>query len=503
MRAQAAYEELIRRLREESLLASCAELLGWDELTYLPRGGVGHRAEQMAFLAGLQHERATAPRVGELLGELEGSPLVADPLSPAAVNVREVRRVYDRLTRLPRQLVEETARVTSVAQQEWEVARERSDFARFRPWLEKVVALKCREAACLGYQDSPYDALLEDYEPGARTRDIARLFEALRRELVPLVDALTHAPRRPDVSILHCEYALDRQRLFGEAVAAALGFDFRRGRLDTAVHPFCTGIGPDDCRITTRWSLHDFSESFFTILHEVGHGLYEQGLDPAHHGTPMGAVPSLAVHESQSRLWENLVGRSRAFWEHFFPRARQVFHAALMDVSLDAFHFAVNNVEPSLVRVRADGVTYNLHILVRFELEEALVSGDLRPADVPAAWNESYRRHLGIVPPDDAAGCLQDGHWASGQIGYFPTYTLGNLFAAQLYARAARDVADLEGQFARGDFTGLLGWLRARLYQEGGRYPAPRLIEHVTGSPPDHHPFVHALRQKYGELYGI
>jgi carboxypeptidase Taq len=320
---------------------------------------------------------------------------------------------------------------------------------------------------------------------------------------VPLVGAITASGRRPRHELLRREYPVDRQQVFGQAAAAAIGFDFNAGRLDVTTHPFCSGIGPGDCRITTRWNLHDFGEGFFTILHEVGHGLYEQGLDTAHHGTPAGEVPSLAVHESQSRLWENLVGRSRAFWEHFFPRARQVFHAALMDVSLDAFHFAVNEVEPSLIRVRADEVTYNLHVLVRFELEEALVSGDLRPADVPAAWNESYRRHLGVVPANDAEGCLQDGHWASGQIGYFPTYTLGNLFAAQLFARAAEDVGDLGGQFARGDFTGLLGWLQARLYQEGGRYPAPRLIEHATGSPPDHHPLVHALRRKYGELYGI
>jgi carboxypeptidase Taq len=503
MKAQAAYDELVRRSRQEALLASCAELLGWDEETYMPRDGVAHRADQMAFLAGLLHEWATDPRVGELLGVLEGSALVRDPESPATVNVRETRRVYDRLTRLPRRLVEELARTTSFAQQEWGVARQNADFCSFRPWLEKVVALKRHEADALGYEDAAYDALLEDYEPGATSRALAQLFDALRRELVPLVTALTYAPRKPNVAVLHRDYPVDRQRVFGETVAAAVGFDFHRGRLDPTTHPFFSSIGPGDCRITTRFSARNFSDGFFGILHEVGHALYEQGLDPAHYGTPMGESGSLGVHESQSRLWENLVGRSRPFWEHFFPLARQVFHEALAGVTLDEFHFAVNHVEASCNRVRADEVTYNLHILVRFELERALMAGDLKVADVPAAWNEAYRHYLGVTPPNDAEGCLQDGHWAAGLIGYFPTYTLGNLFAAQLFAKAAEELGDLDAQLARGEFGGLLGWLRAKVHRQGQRYLAARLIERVTGSPPDHRPLVQGLRRKYGELYGV
>jgi carboxypeptidase Taq len=503
MQAQAAYDELIRRVREEGLLASCAELLAWDEETYMPRGGVAHRGDQMAFLAGLQHERATDPRLGELLAALEGSALVSDPESPAAANVREVRRTYDRLTRLPRRLVEETARVTSLAQQAWADARADADFERFRPWLEQVLALKCREAECLGYPETPYDALLDEYEPGATRAGLAGLFAALRAELVPLLNALTHAPRRAGAAVLHREYPIDRQRVFAEAAAAAVGFDFRLGRLDTTTHPFFSSIGPGDCRITTRFYRHDFSEGFFGTLHEVGHALYEQGLDPAYHGTPMGEAASVGIHESQSRLWENVVGRSRAFWEYFFPRARQVFHETLHDVGLDDFHRAVNHVEPTPVRVRADEVTYNLHVLVRFELEQALVTGDLSAADVPAAWNEAYRHHLGIVPRDDREGCLQDGHWGAGMIGYFPTYTLGNVFAAQLFARAAAEVGDLDAQFARGEFGGLLGWLRDRVHRHGRRYPAARLIERATGAPPDPRALVEALRQKYGALYGV
>jgi carboxypeptidase Taq len=503
MQPQAAYQELIQRSREQSLLGSCAELLAWDEETYMPRAGAAHRGNQQALLAGLYHDQATDPRLGELLAELEHSTLVSDPLSAEAVNVRELRREYDRLTRLPRKLVEELARTTSLAQREWVIARQEADFALFRPWLDKIVALKRREAEAIGYGTVAYDALLDEYEPGARSADLAQLFDALRRELLPLIGSIAASRRKPDVSVLRRDYALDRQRTFGEMTAAAIGFDFQRGRLDTATHPFSSLIGPGDCRITTRFSSRHFSDAFFCILHEAGHGLYEQGLDPAHHGTPMGEVGSLAVHESQARLWENTVGRRRSFWEHFFPLACQVFHEALGDVKLDKFHAAVNYVEPSLTRVTADEVTYNLHILTRFELEQALIAGDLKAAELPAAWNEAYRRYLGVAPRNDMEGCLQDGHWASGLVGYFPTYTLGNVFAAQMFAAARTAIGDLDEQFARGDFSGLLGWLRDKVHGHGSRFHAAQLIEQATGSAPDPQPLLESLRNKYGELYHL
>jgi carboxypeptidase Taq len=502
MQERAAYDELMRRNREAALLGSCAELLGWDELTCMPTAGAAYRAEQLAMLAGLQHDRATDPRLGELLAVVEGSSLTADPDSIDAANVRELRRFYDRQSRLPRALVEETARVTSLAQQEWAAARQDNDFARYRPWLERVVILRRREAefALIG---DPYDALLDEYEPGARSADLAQLFGELHRELAPLLGLVASASRRPDGTVLRREYPVERQRLFGEMAAAAVGFDFHAGRLDTTVHPFFSTVGPGDCRITCRFDPRDFREGFFGILHETGHGLYEQGLDPAHHGTPAGEAVSLGWHESQARLWENTVGRSRPFWQHFFPLAQRLFPATLHDVQLDEFHFAINHVERSLCRVGADEVTYNLHILMRFELEQALVSGALRPADLPGAWNEASSRYLGVVPANDAEGCLQDGHWASGLIGYFPTYTLGNLIAAQLYAQAQAELASLDSDIARGDFTGLLGWLRERVYRHGSRYSAGRLVEVSTGMPLSHRPLVHALRRKYGELYRV
>jgi carboxypeptidase Taq len=503
MQPREAYDELTRKVKEEALLASCAALLGWDEETYLPRAGAAHRAEQQALLAGLLHDRATDPRLGELLATVEGSDLVADPDSAEAVNVRELRRLYDREVRLPRRLVAEYARVTSLAQQAWVAAYDRADWPLFRPWVEKVLALKREEAACLRPGDELYDTMLDEYEPGMSGRQVAALFDALRGELVDLVAAIGASRRRPDASILRRPYPVDRQRQFGAEVAAAVGFDFRCGRLDTSPHPFFTAIGPGDYRITTRYRPHEFSEGFFGILHEVGHAFYEQGLDPASYGLPLGEAVSVGVHESQARLWENTVGRSVPFWRQFFPLARRHFPEALRGVSADDFTFAVNHVAPSLNRARADEVTYNLHTLIRFELERALVAGDLKAADVPAAWNEKYLCYLGVAPANDTEGCLQDGHWGGGLIGYFPTYTLGNLFAAQLFDRAAADLDGLDGDFARGRFDRLLGWLRERVYRHGQRYPAARLIEHATGAPPDPRPLLAALRRKYGALYGL
>jgi carboxypeptidase Taq len=457
----------------------------------------------MALLARLQHERATDPRKVELLDAVAGSALVSDPLAPAAVNVREWKRRFARAERLPLSLVEELARITSVAQQAWENAHRRADFGHFRPWLERIVRLKHREADALGFPGDRYDALLDEYDPGTKSADLAPLFEALRREIVPLTAALADGRPRPDIAVLRGNFSIERQRIFAEAAAGALGFDFARGRLDATLHPFFCSIGPNDCRLTTRYCANDFGAAFFGTLHEVGHGLYEQGLDPGHHSTPMGEAVSLAVHESQARLWENTVGRSWPFWQHFFPRARQMFPSGLAEATLDGFYRAVNRVAPTPIRVGADEVTYNLHILVRFQLERALLADELRVADLPPAWNEAYRHYLGITPANDAEGCLQDSHWSAGLFGYFPTYTLGNLFAAQLFEAARTALGDLGPAFARGDFGGLLDWLRQAVYRQGHRYPADRLIEHATGSLPSHRPLVQALETKYRQLYGV
>lgn len=501
MSAKRAYEELIQRVREARLLESCGSLLGWDERTYLPRQGSAHRAEQLALVARLVHERLTAPRLGELLAEVENSSLVAE--EDVAANVREIRRTYDRATKLPPSLVEELARTTTQAQQVWQEARAANDFAAFRPWLEKIVSLKQQEAAALGYEESPYDPLLEEYEPGARASALIPLFQELRRHLVPLLEALLASGKKPKREILQREYPLERQRLFCQEAAAAIGFDFTAGRLDVTTHPFCSGIGPGDCRLTTRYNPHFFSEGFFGVLHEAGHGLYEQGLESVHFGTPLGSAVSLGIHESQSRLWENQVGRSRPFWEHFFPRAQQVFPEALHDVSLDDWLWAINEVQLSWIRVEADEVTYNLHILLRFELEQALLRGDLRPAEVPAAWNEQFHQLFGQSPPDDRRGCLQDIHWSAGGLGYFPTYTLGNLYAAQFLEQARQELGTLEEDFRRGRFQPLRAWLREKIHRQGQRYRPEELCRRVTGQPLSPQPFLRYLRAKYIPLYGL
>ncbi len=498
-----AYAELIRRTRETSLLRSCADVLAWDEQTYMPLAGAPLRGDQMALLARLAHEQATSPVVSTLLAQLETSELVQTADSVEAANIREIRRSFDRAVKVPKALVEELARVCVAAQQTWRQARKESKFPVFQPALEKIVALKREEAQAVGKAGAvPYDALLDEYEPGATTADITRVFAQLRRELVPLVAAIAASGKTPRREVLCREFPVDRQRFFAESAAAAIGFDFHAGRLDVTTHPFCSGFGPGDCRITTRYNAHAFNEAFFGVLHEAGHGLYEQGLDPSHFGTPSGSYASLGIHESQSRLWENQVGRGGPFWDHFFPRARQVF-PSLRDVSREDFIWAINDVQPSFIRVEADEATYNMHIILRFELEQALIAGDLKPADVPGAWNEKFEANFGLKVPDDARGCLQDVHWSGGGIGYFPTYTLGNLFAAQFMEQARRDLSGLEDDFRRGEFGRLKGWLNEKVHRPGRRYTPGQLCQRVTGRGLEHAPLVSYLRGKYSALYGI
>jgi carboxypeptidase Taq len=501
--AEQAYAELLRRTRETALLHSCAGVLGWDERTYMPREASAHRSEQMALLARMGHESATAPEVGELLGQLESSSYCREVDSIPVANIREIRRTYNRLVKLPKELVEELARVATRAQQVWQDARQANDFARFRPWLEKIIALKRQEAQAIGYKHVPYDALLDEYEPGATTAQIAKVFAALREELVPLVGAILDSGRAQRRDILEREYPVEQQRLFGEQTAAAIGFDFNAGRLDVTTHPFCSRIGPGDCRITTRYHPHRFNEAFFGIIHEAGHGIYDQGLDPAHYGAPAGQAASLGIHESQSRLWENQVGRGRPFWEHFFPIAQRTFPSALGDIALDDFFFAVNDVRRSFIRVEADEATYNMHIILRFELEQALIAGDLQPADVPGAWNERFQKSFSLNPVCDADGCLQDIHWSMGGIGYFPTYTLGNLYAAQFMDQARQDLGYLDADFRRGQFGRFKTWLNEKVHRPGHQYVAENLCRRVTGAPLSHKPLIAYLRTKYTPLYHL
>ncbi|HKP16212.1 MAG TPA: carboxypeptidase M32 [Gemmatimonadaceae bacterium] len=496
MNPEQAYDEMIALSREETLLASCLDLLEWDEEVSMPRNGVEHRAEQRALLAGLVHDRETNPRYEELLVAVEGSPLVSDRDSAAAVNVREIRRSFDKERRMPRRLVEEWARVTAMAQQRWSESRRTDDYASFAPWLERIFTLARERADAVGYEGTPYDALLDDYEPGMTTDRLTAVLTDLRTRLVPLVAAMRDARPAAD-DLLERDFPIERQKQFAESAAAVLGFHLQGGRLDVGQHPFCSMIGPGDVRVALRYHPRDFTQGFYALLHELGHAFYDQGLDTRHYGTPMGEAASLGVHESQSRLWENHVGRSEGFWRHFYPKLCDAFPDALHDVSIDAFRGAVNRVAPGPIRIHADEVTYDLHIAIRFELELALLSGDLRAADLPGAWNELYVRHLGVRPANDREGCLQDIHWSEGLIGYFPTYSLGNVYAAQLFAAAERAVGPLEDAFARGQFAPLRGWLTEHVHRHGMRWPVAELVERATGKGPDAADLVESLTRRY------
>jgi carboxypeptidase Taq len=528
--AAAAYQHLLDHLRTMTLVADCRDLLEWDELTRLPDAATDYRGRQLAYLAGRYHDLATEPRLGEWLTVLETSPLSAlhhphatieralageglpgspspaspFPTTPAAINIRHARRQYDRLTRVPRRLVEELASVVTVAQHQWKLARQEDRFERFQPWLALIVLLKREEALCLG-GPTVYDALLAEYEPGISTAEVTQHFEELGRELSSLRTAALAAQQRSSSAgrrnLLLQEFPIAAQQALCEELARALGYEFTRGGMATCAHPFTTLLGPHDCRIALRFQEHDLREGLFGVLHELGHALYDQSLPGEHYGTPLGEAPSLSVHESQGRLWENAVGRSRGFWRYLQPRLAVHFPAAVANASADELWRAVNDVQPGMNRVRADELTYNLHILVRFEIEQALLLGDLAVADLPEAWNAGYQKYLGITPRGDQEGCLQDGHWAAGMFGYFPTYTLGNLIAAQLIAQAEADVGPLEEQFARGQFQPLREWLSSRIYRHGKRYSTLELVQHATGHPLSHQPLVDHLQRRQMELW--
>jgi carboxypeptidase Taq len=504
MSPECAYDNLMRHLRTMALVESTLEMLAWDELTLIPDAATEHRGGQLAWLAGRHHQLAIDPRIGEWLAAVEGSPMVADPHSPATANVREARRQHERLLRLPRSLVEELARVTAAAQHEWKLARAASDFQHFEPWLAAVVTLKREQALCLADGKPLFDPLLAEYEPGLTAADVSAMFAVLGRELTALVPEVLQLQSRSAACgtlRMRGHFPEEAQRQLCRSLAGQLGFDFQRGQLDTAVHPFSTHLGPHDVRMAIRCDSHDLRESIYALLHETGHALYDQGLPPEHFGTPAGDAISLGVHESQARLWEIAVGKSRGFWRYFFPQLAAAIPSALAGATPEQVWREVNRVEPGIQRVGADEVTYNLHIVLRFELEQALLSRDLPAGDLPGAWNERQQALLGVSPADDRAGCLQDGHWAAGMFGYFPTYTIGNVFAAQLFERIAADLGDVESQFDVGDFQPLRDWLAAHVYQRGKRFTTAELCQELCGRALDPGVLARGLSRKHRELW--
>ncbi len=498
---ESAYAQAIARTRETALLESAASILNWDQEVMMPPGGVEHRARELQLLARLAHERRTAPQLGDLLAQAtEEVGTDGDPLCRA--NLRELRRRYERACRVPADLVAALAETTSLAQHHWAAARAASDFAAFEPWLTKVVALVRAKASCLRAADDAedYDALLEEYEPSLRSAHLEPLFAPLLPRIRALLER--HRTEPPRAAALDGKrFDVARQQTFVRAIATALGFDFTRGRLDLSTHPFCGGSHRGDVRITTRYAEDDLLDGLGSTIHEVGHGIYEQGLPAEHIGTPLGEAVSLGIHESQSRLYENQVGRGRAFWRFATPLLREHFGAAADGLDADTMFAAANRVRAGFIRVDADEVTYNLHVMVRCRIERDLIAGRLAVADVPAAWNAQYRDVLGLDVPDDRRGCLQDVHWSCGLIGYFATYTLGNLYAAQLFEAAGRAIGDLDAQFARGEFTPLREWLNANVHAHGQRHRAAELCERATGAPLSPEPFLRYLERKTDALF--
>jgi carboxypeptidase Taq len=501
MNCRAAYDELLRRYAELRDLASAAALLSWDQETMMPRKGAAARARQLATLAGLRHERFTDARIGELLSACEAAPGQLDDEERA--QIRELRHDWDRATRLEKALVEELAAAESAALEAWRDARARSDWSAFAPHLRRLLDLLRRKVAALGFAQRPYDGLIDEYERGATEAELAALFADLRERLAPLVAAVLERRDRVDASCALRDLDEARQAKFGESVIRAMGLDFEAGRIDGSSHPFCIGIAHGDVRLTRRYMKGDLRPALYGMIHEAGHGLYEQGLPEALDRTPLGEACSLGVHESQSRLWENVVGRSLPFWRHFLPEMQKSFPSELRGVTPERMWKAVNQVEASLIRVEADELTYNLHVLLRFELERALIRDELPVTEVPAAWNAKMKELLGIAPANDAEGCLQDIHWSMGAVGYFPTYTLGNLYAAQLFEAARRELPDLEQRIGRGELLALREWLREKVHRHGRRWLPAELLERATGSKPDVEPFLRHLRGKLGSIYGI
>lgn len=480
-------------------------LLEWDQEVMMPSGGIEYRSRQQALLAQLNHERATDKRIGEWLAQCEADKQFMATDSIESANVREMRRDYDRNVKLPARLVTEFAEVSSKAQHEWAGARKESNFKRFLPWLEQIVRLNQEKASCLGIGAGreAWDALADTFEPGCTAASVASVFTPLRAKLVELNQKIASGSRKPSNRFNETSLAIASQAQFVRKVVGAIGFDFNRGRLDVSTHPFCGGTHCNDTRLTVRYNETCVNDALGSAMHEAGHGMYEQGLLEAHIGTPAGTAVSLGIHESQSRLWENQVGRSRSFWQWAQPQLSGYFGSATDGFGVEELYGAANVVEAGFIRVDADEATYNLHVMVRFELERLLISGAMQPRDLPQEWNRRYKEYLGLTVPDDRRGCLQDVHWSMGSFGYFPTYTLGTLYSAQFFDAARKAIPGLEDGFARGEFTQLREWLNREIHAHGRRYLPEEICKRVTGSTLSAEPYMAYLQKKFGELYGF
>lgn len=473
-------------------------LLSWDQETYMPEGGAGLRARQQSTLAGISHDMFTAESLGNLLDQLSKDSSLDERQK---ANVSQTNKDYKRAKKYTRAFVEEMSQSISEAFNAWQEAKSKSDFNIFAPKLKKLIELKRKECEMLGYKEHAYDALLDLHEPGLTTKDVETLFDEVRASLVPFVKSIAAKPLH-STALLHLNYDKTKQWDFSVHILKAMHFDFNYGRQDISVHPFTVNFGAQDVRVTTRIDLQNLSDCVTGTIHEGGHALYEQGLPASEYGLPSGEAVSLGIHESQSRLWENNVGRSIAFWKGQFPELQKHFPEQLKNSSAQDIFSAINVVQPSFVRINADELTYHFHIMIRFEVEKALFENKLQAEDIPALWNKRYKDYLGIDVPSAAEGCLQDVHWSHGSFGYFPTYSLGSFYAAQFFDKAKKDIPSLEKEIEGGNFSSLLKWLRENIHQHGKRYEAKELCERVTGEKLSFRFFMEYAKEKYGLLYG-
>ncbi len=496
------FERFTTLLAEVIDLENIKALLTWDQQTYMPPGGAESRGIQLATMSSISHQKFTADEIGTLLDDLEKEFEGSDPDADEVRLIEVVRHEYDRETRVPSEFVIESAIVASKAYEAWVKAKEESDFSIFRPHLEKIVALKQRYVSFFPPSDHPYDVLLDQFERGMKTADVQTIFNALRPQQIELLQAISDKEQVED-DFLKVEYDNNMMWGFSEEIVSKFGYDWDRGRQDLAPHPFTTSFSINDVRITNRFELECPPNMLFSAMHEIGHALYELGINQNYERTQLAEAASLSIHESQSRMWENLVGRSLPFWEYFYPRFQELFPAQVGNVDLETFYKGINKVEPSLIRVDADEATYNLHIMLRLELEIAMLEGTVEVKDLPEIWVAKMHEYLGVTPPNDRLGVLQDVHWSYGEMGYFSTYALGNLVSAQLWEKITADIPDLDDRLRAGEFGALLDWLRKKIHVHGRKYKPQELVQMVTGSKIDPTPYVRYLKKKFGAIYRL
>lgn len=495
-------QTLLERVAEFTDLQHIMAVLGWDQQIYMPPGGAEERGLQAAALGRILHEKFATEEFGQLIADLETEVGDLNAETDAARSVKSIKRAYEKQVKVPLPMLMETIRAQTMGHEAWVKARAQSDFSIFQPHLETLVDLRKQYADLFKPYDHIYDPLLDDFEPGMKTTEVKEIFDALRPQQVELLQEIAEK-EPPDNSFIKQHYNEEHQALFGRHVITCFGYDWQRGRLDVAPHPFTTEFGYGDVRITTRYLKQDGGSALFGTMHESGHAMYGQGVPEKYKRHPLGGASSLAIHESQSRLWENIVGRSKAFWSHFYPSFQMLFSQHLGGVSLEDFYRGINRVEPSFIRVEADEATYNMHIMLRLEIEIGLMEGTMNVADLPEIWNSRMQEYLGITPPDDAVGVLQDIHWSGGMIGYFPTYALGNLASAQLWEKLLEENPRVSDEIARGEFDTILGWMREHVHQYGSKFEPQEIMLKATGSKITPEPYMAYLRKKYTEIYDL